>query len=226
MCRFARSAKLVIELALLVMRLDIEAGFNNTRRLINQEMTRNYLDWRGLINVLRCALLLIGAIDQTTKDALTVRHILRVIAEKPPRSNTQELSAEVTEKELNAYITYRLAQEKASVFDILTVKLLDHNHVRGKMRFDAQRLNLDTLLGENLVFDFKGVFLTRDGAGRIDLISLQLNGQPIDPQVLDFVIHTAALVYRTESSGIGDWYELPKGINRISVNKAKAILYY
>ncbi len=173
-----------------------------------------------------CAVVLIGAIDQTTKDALTVRHILRVIAEQTIRSDTQELSVEVTEKELNAYIAYRLAKEKEPVCDSLTVKLLDLNHVQGKMRFDAQRLSLDTLLGENLVFDFKGVFLTRDGAARIDLISLQLNGQPIDPQVLDFVIHTAALVYRTESSGIGDWYELPKGIKRIDVRKANAVLYY
>lgn len=173
-----------------------------------------------------CALLLIGAIDQATRDALTVRHILRTIAEQPPRSDTQELSVEVTERELNAYIAYRLAQESEPVCDGLTVKLLDHNHVLGKMRFDARRLNLDTLLGENLEFDFKGVFQTRDGAARIDLISLQLNGQPIDPQVLDFVIHTAALVYHTESSGIGDWYELPKGIKRISGYRAKAVLYY
>jgi hypothetical protein len=80
---------------------------------------------------------------------------------------------------------------------------------------------LDTLLGEELIFDFKGTILTRNGAARIDLIALQLNGQPVNPQVLDFVIHTAALVYRTESSGIGDWYELPKGINRITVIKPK-----
>jgi hypothetical protein len=189
-------------------------------------MKRNYWDWRGLIAVLACAVLLIGAIDQATKDALTVRHILRVIAEHPSRSDTQELSAEVTETELNAYIAYRLAQEKEPVCDSLTLKLLDDNHVHGKIRFDAQHLNLDTLLGDNLDFDFKGVFLSRDGAARIDMISLQLNGQPVDPQVLDFVIHTAALVYRTESSGIGDWYELPKGIKRISGYKAKAILHY
>ena len=143
------------------------------------------MDWRGAIAVLGCAVLLIGAINQTTKDALTVRHILRTIAEKPPRSNTQELSAEVTEKELNAYIAYRLAQEKAPFCDSLTVKLLDHNHVRGKIRFDAQRLNLDTLLGEDLDFDFKGVFLTRDGAARIDLVSLKFNGQPVSSEVLD-----------------------------------------
>ena len=207
-----------------MMRLRLR--FNKTGRLTNQEMTSNYFVWRGLIAVLGCAVLLIGAIDQTTKDALAVRHILRVIAEHPPRSDTRELSARVTEKELNAYIAYRLAQEEEPVCDSLTVKLLDHNQVRGKIRFDAQRLNLDALLGDNLDFDFKGVFLTRDGAARIDLVSLQLNGQPIDPQVLDFVIHTAALVYRTESSGIGDWYELPKGIKRIDVRKANAVLYY
>jgi hypothetical protein len=189
-------------------------------------MTRNYPYWRGLIGILGCALLLIGAIDQATKDALKVRHILRTIAEQPPRSDTQELTAEVTERELNAYIAYRLAQEKEPLCDSLAVKLLDHNHVRGKIRFDAQRLSVDTLLGENLEFDFRGVFLTRDGAARIDLVSLQLNGKPVDPQVLDFVIHTAALVYRTESSGIADWYELPKGIKRIQVNRANAVLYY
>ncbi|WP_319407566.1 hypothetical protein [uncultured Desulfosarcina sp.] len=189
-------------------------------------MTRNYGYGRGLIAVFCCAGLLIGAIDQTTKDALKVRHILRTIAEHPPRSDTQELSAQVTEKELNAYIAYRLTQEKEPVCDSLTLNLLDHNLVSGKIRFDAQRLNLDTLLGDRLEFDFKGLFLTRSGAARIDLVSLQLNGQPVNPQVLDFVIHTAALVYRTESSGIGDWYELPKGIKRIQVNKANAVLYY
>ena len=184
------------------------------------------MNCRGLIAVLCCAALLIGAIDQMTKDVLKVRHILRTIAEATPRSDTQELSAEVTEKELNAYIAYRLAQEDAPVCDSLTVNLIGHDLVHGKIRFAAQRLNLDTLLGEELIFDFKGIFVTRDGAARIDLIALQLNGQPVNPQVLDFVIHTAALVYHTESSGIGDWYELPKGINRIALNKAKAVIYY
>ena len=65
-------------------------------------MTRNYLDWRGLIAVLGCAVLLIGAIDQTTKDALKVGHILRTIERQPPGSDSRDLTAEVTETELNA----------------------------------------------------------------------------------------------------------------------------
>jgi hypothetical protein len=172
------------------------------------------------------AVVLTGGIDQSTKDALNVRHILRTIESQPPRPAGSDLTAEVTETELNAYIDYRLAKEKNPVCDGLTVTLLDHNHVQGKLSFDAQRLNLDTLLGERLDFAFRGIFLTRDGAARLDLISLHLNGHPVNPQVLDFVIHTATLMYRTESSGIGDWYELPKGIKRIMVNKAVAVLYY
>jgi hypothetical protein len=187
---------------------------------------KTFLTGYGAIALLGLALVLLGGIDQTTKDALKVGHLLRTIEKQPPRSDSKELTAEVTEKELNAYIAYRLAQEKEPVCDSLTVKLLDHNHIQGKLRFDAQRLNLDTLLGENLDFVFRGVFLTRDGVARIDLVSLQLNDQPVNPQVLDFVIHTATLIYRTESSGIADWYELPKGIKRIMVNKAVAVVYY
>ena len=191
-----------------------------------EKMNANRLKWCRLITVVGCAGLLIGAISQTTKDSLRVRHILRTIATQPANADTQERSAEVTERELNAYIAYRLAQEKASLCNQLTVDLLDHNHVHGRIRFDAQRLKVDTLIGEDLDFDFKGVVVTRNGAARIDLIALALNGQPVKPQVLDFVIHTAALVYRTESSGIGDWYELPNGIKRIGIVEDKAILYY
>lgn len=187
---------------------------------------KGYLDWLRSITILSCAVFLIGGIDQTTKDALKVQHILRTIEMQHPRSDGKALSAEVTETELNAYITHRLAQEKNPVFNSLKIALLENNHVRGRLTFDAQRLNLDSLLGENLDFDFKGILNTRDGAARLDLISLHLGGQPVQPQVLDFILGTAALVYGTDSGGIEDWYELPKGIKRIVVTQAKAVAYY
>lgn len=187
---------------------------------------RNYLSWRESIAVFCCAVFLIGGIDQMTQDALKVKHILRTIEMQHPRSGSKELSAEVTEKELNAYIVHRLAQEKRPLFTSLEIDLLENNHVRGRLKFDAERLNLGVLLGEDLDFDFKGIFYTRDGAARLDLISLHLCGQPVKPQVLDFVLITAAMVYGTESGSIADWYELPKGIKRIMVKKATAVLYY
>ncbi len=192
----------------------------------SKKMNRDCLGWWRMITLVGCAGLLIGALSQSTKDALKVRHILRTIATQPARDDTQERLAEITERELNAYIAYRLSQDKASLCSRLTVDLLDYNRISGRIRFDARRLQVDTLLGENLDFDFKGIVVTRNGTARLDLIALELNGQPVKPQVLDFVIHTAALVYRTESSGISDWYELPKGIKRIGIEPDKAILYY
>lgn len=187
---------------------------------------RSCLDWRGATALFCCAVILIGGIDQMTKDALKVKHILSMIERHPPRSDNSDLTAEVTEKELNAYIAYRLTQEKSPFISIIKVNLLDNNHVRGKIKFDAERLNLGALLGTDLNFDFKGIFHTRDGAAHLDLISLHLGGQPVKPQVLDFVLSTAALVYETDSGSIGDWYELPKGIKRIIVTKAKAVAHY
>ena len=187
---------------------------------------KGFLNWPGSIAVICCAMLLIGAIDQMTKDALKVKHILRTIERQPPRSDSKDLTAEVTEKELNAYIAHRLAQEKNPLINSLKVDLLENNHVRGKIRFDAEHLNLGLLLGDNLDFDFKGILYTRNGAARLDLIALYLGGQPVKPQVLDFVISTAARYYGSEVGGIGDWYELPKGIKRIMVTKAKAVAYY
>lgn len=187
---------------------------------------KTFLTGFGAIAFLGFSLILLGGIDQATKDALKVGHLLKTIERQPPRSDSQELNAEVSEKELNAYIAYRLAQEKNSLIDRLTVDLLDGNHVGGRLRFDAQRLNVGEIMGAELDFDFKGIFHTRNGAARLDLISLQLNGQPVKPQVLDFLMGTAALVYGMDSGSINDWYELPKGIKRIRINKAVAVLYY
>ena len=117
---------------------------------------RDYLDWRGSIAVFCCAVFMIGGIDQMTKDALKVKHLLRTIEMQPPRSDGKDLTAEVTEKELNAYIAHRLAQEKRPLFNSLKIDLLEDNHIRGRLTFDAEGLNLGVLLGENLDFDFKG----------------------------------------------------------------------
>ena len=181
----------------------------------------------GLIPVVCIALMLTtGMLDQTTKDALKVQHVLRTIERRPQSSGSRDLTAEVTEKELNAYIAHRLAREKKPLVDSITIGLLDNNHVRGTVRFNSQMLNLDALLGDNLNFDFKGIFHTRNRAARLDLISLYLGGYPVKPQVLAFVLDTAAAYSGTELGPIDGWYQLPKGIKRITVRRGKAVIYY
>lgn len=171
-------------------------------------------------------LVLSGAIDRQTQDALKVRHLLKTIQSTPPRPDGKERSAEITQPEVNAYIAWRLAHEKNTVIDAMTVDLLDNDHVAGKIRFDAARLNLEALLGEALNFDFKGIVTTRNREARLELISVSLNGQPVQPEVLDYVIDLAAAYYGTPVSGLNDWYALPEGINRIAVKKSVAVLYY
>ncbi len=181
----------------------------------------------GLLPLVFSAVMLMGGLDQTTKDALKVGHILRTIERQAQRqSGADERNAEVSETELNAYIAYRLAGEKKPIVNGMTVNLLDNNQIQGKIRFDADQLNVSRLLGNDLTFDFKGIVQTRDHAARLNLITLSLGGYTVKSQVLDFVLSSAGMVYGTEVSGVEDWYALPKGIKRIVVQKAKAIIYY
>lgn len=177
------------------------------------------------ILVLLSATWAIGA-DQATQNAIKVQHILETIGRQHAASGPTDHSATITEKELNDYIAYRLSKERHPNIDSLIIKLLNDNHIDGKIRFDAKRLNLDVLLGDNLDFDFRGIVYTQNRQARLNLIALKLNDQPVNPQILDFVIGTAALTNGMEPYGIGDWFALPEGLKNVSVTKAKATLFY
>lgn len=186
---------------------------------------KSYWNWGGSIALLCIAVFLNGGIDQATNDALKVGHLLATI-EKQAAASGGDRSAEVTQKELNAYIAYRLARDKQAIIDRLTVDLLDNNRVRGSLHLDARHLNLGPLFGDELDFDFEGDIRTRNGAGRLDLAGLRLNGYPVSPPVLDLLLGAVATYYHTEIGGIDDWYRLPKGVKRIAVRRGKAVLYY
>lgn len=176
-------------------------------------------------SVLILAILLIGGIDQMTKNALKVQQILNKFETHRPASKNRKLTAEVSQTELNAYIKYRLTQEKAPHIKGLKVVLLEDNHVRGKLESDSKPFNLSFLFGDILYFDFKGILYTRKGKARLALTALELNGQPIKPEMLDLILSAAAQYNGTAPTRIGDWYELPKGIHHITVNKGMAVLH-
>jgi hypothetical protein len=183
------------------------------------------LVWRAWA-VICLSILMMGAIDQKTRNALKVSQLLKTIEIHHSRSSKPELTADVTEKELNDFIGYRLAQEKGPIINDLKVNLLDDNHVQGKIILDARRLNLGLLFGEGLDFDFKGRLQTQKGTARLNLSRLLLGGQPVQPQMLDMVLGAIALTNGTEPSRIDDWYPLPKGIDRIAIKKGMATVHY
>jgi hypothetical protein len=178
-----------------------------------------------ILSVLILAIALIGGIDQVTKNALKVQQILNNFETQRPTSKNRKLTAEVTQTELNAYIKHRLTQDKDPCIKGLQVVLLEDNHVRGKLRSNSRPFNLSFLFGDILDFDFKGILYTRKGKARLALNALELNGQPIKPEMLDLILSAAAQFNGTPPARIGDWYELPKGIHRITVNNGKAVLY-
>ena len=179
-----------------------------------------------LLLVFSAGLLMMGSLDESTRDALKVQDLLKTIEKAGQQADSKPLTAEVSEKEVNAYIAYRLANEKDSVVNSLTVGLLDNNQVQGKIRFDGDRLSFGRLFGDSLTFDFQGIIHTRNQAARLDLTTLSLGGYAVDPKVLDVVLNSAGTLYKTDVGRVGDWYALPKGIKRVTVQKAKAIIYY
>lgn len=169
------------------------------------------------------ALFLTASLDQTTRDALKVQHALKAIEKHKPGDKG---SRSVTEKELNAYIAYRLKQEKNTLIRRFAVRLLGEDCVRGSLRLDAGRLNLGMLFGDVLDIDFKGRVVTRGNFARLDLKALSLNDRAVQPFVMDMVLRAASMYYGQEVSGLDDWYKLPKGVDRVRVDKGKAALFY
>jgi len=178
-----------------------------------------YVSW-----VLICLTLLLAAsLDQATKDALKVQHVLKTIEKHAPGDKG---SADVTEQELNAYIGYRLKQEEDTLIRRLAVQMLGEDRIRGDLRLDAGRLNLGIILGDDPAFEFMGGVVTHEGAFRLDLEALSLNGRAVQPVVLDMVLKAVSMYHGRDIGGLDDWYELPKGVDRVWVDKGKAVLFY
>lgn len=181
--------------------------------------TNQYVSW-----VLICLTLLLAAsLDQATKDALKVQHVLKTIEKHAPGDKG---SADVSEQEFNAYIGYRLKQEDDTLVRRLAVQMLGEDRIRGDLQLDAGRLNLGMVLNNAPVFEFVGVVVTREGVFRLDLEALSLNGRAVQPVVLEMVLKAASMYYGRDIGGLDDWYDLPKGVDRVRVDKGKAVLFY
>ena len=185
---------------------------------------KNYLEsCRGIVLV-GLLVFIAGAVDPPTGGALRVARLLSDIARQAHQSDRRERRSEVSQQDLNAYIAHQLDRMERPAVDSLTVDLLDNGRVNGVMRMDPQQLQLDAVLGDALLFEVTGIMVPRNGAVRLNLIALKLNGLPVKPQVFDFVIAVVADHYGLEWEGIGGWYALPAGVKRMMVRKGKLIL--
>ena len=185
-----------------------------------------HLDWLVALIAISLAAVLTGGTAPPPREALKVEQILRTIEQQPPQPNGKERTAEITEKELNGYIAYRLAHEKRPLIHNLKVALQDHDHVQGTIGLDAEQLNLGLLFGPRMDFDFQGIAHSKNGAARLELARISLQGQPLEPQMLDLILKAVAASSGEKIGRLDDWHPMPKGIKRFSVQQSKMILYY
>ena len=133
---------------------------------------------------------------------------------------------EVSESEFNAYIAHRIETENEQAMKALELKLFEENRIEGKLYFDLRGQNLPKILRPEMNFYFSGIIETNNGAVRLNLDELFLEGQEIQPVLLDLVFMIVAKINKVESSSINDWYLLPYGIKEIKVFKGRAEFYY
>ena len=132
----------------------------------------------------------------------------------------------LTESELNSYIGYRIETENEEIMRELRFKLFKDNWIEGKVLIDLTEQNIPKFLRPRMTFYFGGKLEVQNEKARLDLKELFLEGQPIQPKLLDLVIFIASKIENAEVWSINDWFELPYGIKNIETQEGKAIFYY
>jgi hypothetical protein len=159
-----------------------------------------------------------------------VEKVLGLIAElqqeqlEPHQAKLRDVA--VTENELNSYIAYRIEVEKSDIMKELRLKLFHKNKIEGKIYIDLRGQELSGLLRPEMNLYFGGVLETQEGMVRLDLESLYLEDQPIQPKILDMVIYFGSKIQGTEPFSLNDWFELPYGIKDVKTEKGRAVFYY
>jgi hypothetical protein len=142
----------------------------------------------------------------------------------PNRTSLEKI--EITESEFNSYIAYRIEKEKAPVLKELRLKFLKGNRIEGKIVVDLEGQKIPKYLRPKMTLFFGGKVEAAGGRVRFDIKDLFLEGQRIQPAVIDFILLIQARIDNTEPTSIDDWYELPYGIKSAEIRLGKGIFTY
>lgn len=132
----------------------------------------------------------------------------------------------ITERELNSYIAYRIETEKEEIMRELRLKLLDGNKLEGKIFIDLQGKDVPRFIRPQMNFYFSANLQTEKGRVKVNMKELFLEGESIQPVLLDLVIFIAAKLDNAQASSINDWYDLPFGIQDIKTKRGHAVFFY
>ena len=161
-----------------------------------------------------------------TADALKVFRAIETIQDAAPRSAGGLRRITVGERELNAYIAFRIDNEKEEMMKELRFKLLGDQKLEGKLVLDLRGNKISSLLPDRATFFFAARLEAADGKARIQLDKLFLEQQPIQPVVIDLVLLFASRKDNTVPSSLNEWIDLPIGIRELRADKERLTALY
>jgi len=164
---------------------------------------------------------------QVQDDARKVLEILdRIQNDQGPALGRPPRTAVVSERELNAYIAYRIETEREEIMKELRLKLLPGNRVEGKIFIDLSGRRVPVFVKPQMNVYFAGTLETEDSKVRVRFESLFLGEQRIQTALLDMIISVVSRFEKTEAVSIEDWYDLPYGIRRLEARTGELVVFY
>jgi hypothetical protein len=160
-------------------------------------------------------------------DAMKVLQAIdRIRTESGTGPSIRPRSVVVSERELNAYIAYRIETEKGDILKDLRLKLFPGNRIEGLAVIDLRDRKLPSFIKPMMNITFAGVVETQTGKARVRFESLYLEQQRIQTALLDLVISTVSELEGTEPIRLDDWYELPYGIVGLETGRGRLVVAY
>jgi hypothetical protein len=134
--------------------------------------------------------------------------------------------SDFAESDFNAYIAYRLDEEKEDVLKELKLKLLGENRVEGMALVDLSGQRIPSFIKPRMSLYFEGLLIVQEGKARFDFRKLFLEGREIPLVVLDTLIDIAVRLGKTDAESIRKWVDLPYGIKDLKTRAGGISLYY
>lgn len=167
---------------------------------------------------------------QASEDAQKVLETIdRIQKDQDPASERALRTVIVSERELNAYIAYRIETEQEEIMKELSLKLLPENRVEGKIFIDLSGRKIPFFIKRQMDIYFAGILETEETKvpkARIRAESLFLGEQRIPPALLDMIIRTIAKIENAEPMNLEDWYDLPYGIRKLETQLGELVVSY
>lgn len=159
-------------------------------------------------------------------EAQRVMRLIDRIEQSPAVPGAPLRAAVVSERELNSYIAYRIEAEKEQILKELQLKLLDGDKFEGRMLVDLGGRDFAPAVQPRMNLFFSGKIRVEEEKVKIDINSLFLEKQRVQPLLLDLLMYFAAKLDNAEAASLGDWYELPFGIKRLKISRGSLTALY